>query len=215
MTTLILVSGIPRAGKSSLCDAVEASGAGFTHVPLDRYVRPVPPSLTFLEWIATPACIAWEHLRSHIAMLEAGVPCYSPRPNWEQGWREWISDGGALETAPGRRMEPAHIGYLVAGTHAFAFAEHDDAPMRVFVETGEEVVAERLTGRRVDRLRAGVLIRERLAANIDVILGQACIADWIIDGTADRRTQVHRFLTCYARFVARHNAAARFVARAE
>ena len=205
MTTFVLVSGIPRAGKSSLCDAIEASGAGFTHVPLDRYVRPVPPSRTLLDWIATPACIAWEQLRAHIALLEAGVSCYSPRPNWEEGWRNWISDGGALERAPGWRMDPARVGYLLAGTHAFAFSDHSDRAMRVFVETAEEVVAERLTGRRVDRPRARSLIRERLAANIDDILSQAHVADWTIDGTADRPAQLRRFLTCYAQFVGRHS----------
>lgn len=214
MTTFVLVSGIPRAGKSSLCDAIEASGVGFTHVPLDRYVRPVPPSRTLLDWIATPACIAWEHLRAHIALLEAGVPCYSPRPNWEEGWRNWVSEGGALEVAPGRRMSPAGVGYLIAGTHAFAFPEHADGAMRVFVETAEDVVAERLTGTRVDRLRARVLIRERLAANIDDILSQAHVADCTIVGTVDRPAQVRRFRTCYAQFVGRRDAAARFAARA-
>ena len=117
MATIVLVSGIPRAGKSSLCDAIEASGAGFTHVPLDRYVRPVPPLRTFLDWIATPACIAWDHLRSHIALLEAGVPCYSPRPNWENGWRTWVSGGGALESGPGRRMNPANIDGILGQAH--------------------------------------------------------------------------------------------------
>ena len=203
MATIVLVSGIPRAGKSSLCDAIEASGAGFTHVPLDRYVRPVPPLRTFLDWIATPACIAWDHLRSHIALLEAGVPCYSPRPNWENGWRTWVSDGGALESGPGRRMNPANTGYLIAGTHAFAYPERADGAMRVFVDTPEQVVAERLTGTRVDRLRAHILIRERLAANIDGILGQAHTADCTIIGTMDRKAQLRRFHTCYAQFVAR------------
>jgi uridine kinase len=194
MNTYVLVSGIPRAGKSSFCDAVEASGEGFTHIPLDRYVLPVPSSRTFLDWIATPACIAWDHLAAHLDLLESGESCYPPRPNWESGWRDWISVGGAIETGSGRLMKPAQIGYLIAGTHAFNFpVRHRDA-MRVFVQTPEVVVAERLAGVTIDPEKANAFIRERMASNVDAILSDARTADLIIDGTAERRVQIQSFL---------------------
>lgn len=194
MSTFVLVSGIPRAGKSSFCDAVEASGAGFTHIPLDRYVLPVPSSHTFLNWIATPACIAWDHLNTHIDLLESGESCYPPRPNWETGWQDWTSAGGAIKTGVGRPMEPPQVGYLVAGTHAFNFpVQHRDA-MRVFVQTPEVVVAERLVGATIDPEKASAFIRERLAPNVDAILSQAHSADLIIDGTAEQRVQIQSFL---------------------
>jgi hypothetical protein len=202
MATFTLVSGIPRAGKSSLCDAIEASGAGFTHVPLDRYVRPVPVGHAFLDWIASPACIAWAHLLSHLAILDRGVPCYSPRPDWDGGWRAWTSEGGALDAGPGRRMEPARTGYLIAGTHAFAFPTGGRAALRVFVETPDAVVAERLTGDRVDPARASAVIRDRLAPNTVEIRRGVQTADVVLDGTAERPAQVRRFLDAHTRFVA-------------
>ena len=209
MTTFALISGIPRAGKSSLCDAVEASGTGFTHVPLDRYVRPVPAGYAFLDWIARPACIAWDRLRAHLAILDAGVPCYLPRPDWERGWRAWISEGGALDAGPGRRMEPARVGYLIAGTHAFAFPAGGRVAIRVFVATPDAVVAERLTGERLDPARARTVIRDRLAPNTAAIRRGAEIADLVVDGTADRPAQVRRFLDAHARLVAPAARAAR------
>jgi uridine kinase len=197
MSLYVLVSGIPRAGKSSFCDAVEASGNGFTHIPLDRYVLPVPSSRTFLDWIATPACIAWDHLAAHMEVLESGESCYTPRPNWEAGWRDWISAGGAIKVGLGRLMRPAQIGYLIAGTHAFNFpVQHRDA-MRVFVQTPEVVVAERLARVTIDPEKASAFIRERLASNVDAILGQAHTADVIIDGTVERRVQVRNFLQSF------------------
>ena len=207
MATLTLVTGIPRAGKSSLCDAVEAEGAGFTHVPLDRYVLPVPAGRTFLDWIAAPACIAWDHLSAHLALLEAGASCYSPRPAWERDWREWVSAGGALDTAPGRRMEPAAAGYLLAGTHAFAcppgLAPTLRPTLRVFVRTPLTVVAERLTGERSAPAAARDVVRTRLAANAAQILRARRRADVVVDGTAERRAQVQQYLAFHADHVAR------------
>jgi hypothetical protein len=198
MTTLTLVGGIPRAGKSSLCDAVEAAGLGFTHVPLDRYVLPVPAGRAFLEWIATPACIAWDLLLAHLDLLEAGVPCYSPRPAWERDWREWDCAGGALTRGAGRRMEPAAAGYLLAGTHAFACPPQRLPTLRVFVRTPLAVVAERLTGLPHDRRAARAVVRARLAPNTAALLRARHQAEAVVDGTARRAEQVRSFLDAHA-----------------
>jgi uridine kinase len=192
MSTFVVVTGIPRAGKSSLCDAIQSSLLGFTHIPLDRYVRPVPDSATFLDWIASPSCIAWDTLRKHIGLLEAGTPCYSPRPDWDNGWKQWLCEGGAIADGPGRRMEPARVGYLIPGTHAFALPDAIEAA-RVYVETPDVVVAERLMQTRVDPGRATAILNERLAPNLESIRSQRACADLVIDGTADSSTQVARF----------------------
>ena len=200
MPGIVLVSGIPRAGKSSLCDAIEASGAGFTHVPLDRYVLPVPSPRTFLDWIASPACIDWDRLRAHLEVLESGLACYSPRPDWEDGWRGWRSEGGAIVDGPGRRMEPARTGYLVAGTHSFELRE---GAMRVFVQTPFEVGAERLTGSRAGAAGARALVLGRLAPNTAGIARGAGRAHLVVDGTAERPAQLRRFMDAHARFLDR------------
>jgi chloramphenicol 3-O-phosphotransferase len=51
---LILVSGLPRAGKSSFAHAAESLQDGYTHVPLDKYILEVPEGLSFLAWVASP-----------------------------------------------------------------------------------------------------------------------------------------------------------------
>ena len=213
MATLTLVTGIPRAGKSSLCDPIEAAGAGFTHVPLDRYVLPVPAGRAFLDWIAAPECIAWDHLAAHLALLASGAPCYSPRPAWEQDWQAWVSAGGALDTAPGRRMEPAAAGYLLAGTHAFA-CPPGLAPMlrptlRVFVRTPVVTIAERLTGERLAPTAARAVVRTRLAANTAQILRVRRRADVVLDGTAERPVQLQQFLAFHAGRAARQRTTGR------
>jgi hypothetical protein len=189
-----LISGVPRAGKSSLSDAIVARHPGFTHVPLDRYVIPVPASQSFLEWIATPACIAWDRLLAHIAILELGSHCYTPHPDWKDGRGEWTSDGGAIAHGPGRRMEPARVGYLVPGTHAFAFPASVGPAIRIFVDTPEDVIAQRLSGGRERGERAKATIRKWLGANPQLIAAQAPLADFVIDGTVGREEQLARFM---------------------
>ena len=200
MARLALISGVPRAGKSTLSDAIVERCPGFTHIPLDRYVRPVPRTSTFLEWLATPACIAWDHLLAHIAILESGSVCYSPRPDWDAGWGDWISEGGAIPDGPGRRMEPATIGYVIPGTHAFAFAEDaGHALLRIFVQTPEEVIAERLAGVPVPGDQVQAVMRQWLGDNARRILDQSGRADFVIGGTAPRDVQVARFVEGWSR----------------
>jgi hypothetical protein len=198
MKSVALISGVPRAGKSSLCDAVVERHPGFTHVPLDRYVRPVPRSRTFLDWIATPTCIAWDHLLAHIAILESGSPCYTPRPDWDAGRGDWISEGGAIDDGPGRRMEPARIGYLIPGTHAFAFPPSAGDAVRIFVETPAHVIAARLAGKPVHGDEVSAVIRKWLGENCELILAQSRAADRVIDGTAPRPEQIAQFVGLWA-----------------
>ena len=72
MPFYILVSGVSRAGKSYFCDALSEARPQFTHVPLDKYIKPVPPGFSLSEWFFTPACIDWDLLQTHLDILQSG-----------------------------------------------------------------------------------------------------------------------------------------------
>jgi hypothetical protein len=188
---------LPRAGKSSFCDYLEKSGAGFTHISLDRYIRPVPAGLTFLQWVAAPSCIAWDHLASHLDILESGKVCYSPRQDQTPQFN-WISEGGAIPNGPGRRMEPAVEGYLLAGCHAWALPFDTALRLRAFVQTPLQVIADRFEGSPVERSRVPEVL-DRYIAAAEPILKQEALSNVILDGTAPRENQVAVFLDAYMR----------------
>jgi hypothetical protein len=198
-----LIAGVPRAGKSSLGDAIEAAGLGYTHVPLDRYVRPIPSPLTFLEWLRTPACIDWPTLAEHLAILESGRHCFTPRPDWKGGWGEWICAGGHIDHGPGRRMEPASVGYVVPGTHAFACPSQDGQAVRIFLETADDVIAERLRGAPVEPREVHHVLLDRLGSNPAVIEAEAGKADYTMSGTQTPKAQLARFAEITAEFYGR------------
>ena len=91
-------------------------------------------------------------------------------------------------------MEPARLGYLVPGTHAFAFPASVGPAIRIFVETPEDVIAQRLSGGRERGERAKATIRTWLGANPRLIVEQAPLADFVIDGTAGREEQIANFV---------------------
>ncbi len=106
-----------------------------------------------------------------------------------------FAEGGAIGHGPGRRMEPAPVGYLVPGTHAFAFPASVGPAIRIFVDTPEDVIAQRLSGGRERGERAKATIRKWLGANPQLIAAQAPLADFVIDGTVGREEQLARFMT--------------------
>ncbi len=195
-----LISGVPGAGKTSLSAAIVSTQSGFTHIPLDKYIKPVPESLTFLDWVRTPACIAWDQLREHIRILESGDPCFTPKLDWEGDRRKWISEGGRIDDGPGRRMEPADIGYLLPGTHSFAFPTDSGSALKVFLQIPDRVIVERLWKKEHDDAAAAEIVRERLGTNPNVIRAQASLADLTMAGTGDRAKQVSQFLEFFERF---------------
>ena len=67
MVTPTLLTGIPRAAKSPFCDAVEASGRGFTHLPLDRRIS-CGRSSHWMPVLSTKT-IPVKHARSGIGVL--------------------------------------------------------------------------------------------------------------------------------------------------
>jgi hypothetical protein len=68
----------------------------------------------------------------------------------------------------------------------------------VFVHTPIIVIAERLTGEQQSPTAARRVVRARLAANTAQLLGERRRADLVIEGTAERRVQVQRFLAFHA-----------------
>lgn len=97
-------------------------------------------------------------------------------------------------------MEPARIGYLIPGTHAFAFPASAGPAVRIFVQAPEHVIAERFSRVAHHGERASAVVREWLGDNPKLILNQAPLADLIIDGTAARAEQVSRFFGAMASF---------------
>lgn len=196
MTKFVLITGIPRAGKSSFADALGAQNSGFTHIPLDKYIKPIPTSLEFLDWVATPACIDWDLLLAHIKILESGSHCYTPQADWNASGKR-ISHGGSLSDAPGRLMQPASRAYLIPGSHAFSFPARAVDVFRIFMNTPESIIAQRFIGSPVDGERVNEIIREYLGENPKFILNQSSLADLILDGTAARDDQVSQFLDVF------------------
>lgn len=152
MKPILLIAGIPRAGKTTLAHRLE-SGLGLTHVPLDKYIMPVATGSTFLEWVRTPDCIDWSLLRTHLSLLFEGFPCHAPRMDWTGATRR-VSEGGPNGT--GQEMMPSHVGYAIPGTHAIAFPFDEWVSTRVCIRTPDRVLAERFAEREVpsDRVKS-------------------------------------------------------------
>ena len=95
-----------------------------------------------------------------------------------------------MEDAPGRRMLPADIAYLLAGTHSFGFAPERGSVAKVFLQVSDRVVAKRLTGEEHDEAGSAEVVRQQLGTNPDLIRSQAALADLRMPGTGDRPRQV-------------------------
>ncbi len=188
---IILVSGIPRAGKSSFADVVEQSSLCFSHVPLDKYIMPIPSGETFLRWVREPSCIDWGLLMDHLNLLFSGQVCFTPKPNWSQSGRR-ISDGGAIDYGPGRKMPPSKLGYTIAGTHAYSLPDLKCKCVKVYIDVPDEVIASRLEGHPVSSEKAGETILKHLSDNPDPLRSLSSHADLLIDGDTTREKQLER-----------------------
>lgn len=184
---LILVSGLPRAGKSSFAHAVESLHGGYTHVPLDKYIREVPEGSSFLAWVASPHCIDWPLLQTHLQRLANGQACFTPAPDWNnRGKRR--SAGGSQ--AGGRLMKPAARGYLLPGCYAFHFSVSHTRIYRVFIRTPRSILAERLTGGLVGEADVTRILDQHLSANWQEIEAYSHKADLVISGVEAAQAQV-------------------------
>jgi predicted kinase len=183
---LILISGLPRAGKSSFADALESSGAGFTHVPLDKYIKEIPEGLSFLDWVDTPACIDWTLLTAHLEVLAQGMPCHTPQPDWNTRGRRAITGG--------RLMKPARVAYVIPGCHAFRMPYSGGKALKAFIQTPYETIAARLPGSAPGEEAAIETLRRHYTQNWQEVESYSKEADLIISGADARDTQIARLL---------------------
>ncbi len=193
-----MIAGIPGAGKSTLGDRVESSDIGFTHIPLDKYINPVPSGESFLEWVRSPRCVDWPLLNEHIEILRSGEICYTPSPDWNDGGAR-VSVGGALTYGPGRKMNPSASGYVIPGTHSFSFVTGHRKAVRVYVDTPDEVIASRLEGRTVVKAVAPGVIARHLGDNPTLLRGLRSEADIIVSGTSAHAAQLVSVTTALAK----------------
>ena len=97
-------------------------------------------------------------------------------------------------------MEPGSVGYVVPGTHAFAYPSPDVQAVRIFLETADQVIAVRLQGARVETRDVQQVIFDRLGSNPAVIEAEAAKADYRMSGTETRQAQLARFAEITAEF---------------
>lgn len=188
---LILIAGLPRAGKSSFADAVETLSNDYTHVPLDKYIREVPVGQSFLDWVSTPDCIDWALLQQHLQRLADNHECYTPHPDWNNGARR-ISVGG---TEPGGRlMKPARQGYLLPGTYAFHYPFPPASVYRVFMDTPPAKLAERLIGQTVAATDIARILDQHYSKNWRELEARRNEADLVLSGVETRTIQLQVFL---------------------
>ena len=213
----VLVSGVPAAGKTSFANYVEQADNRFVHIPLDAYIRPVPfgnvdltrddedsGRVEFLTWVKEDTCVDWDLLREHVAILGAGHDCRTPKSDWSHNG-ERLSAGGIDDEPSSRGCRPMlhpdtrlltseRPYYMVVGTHAYGFG--DTARAKVFIETPESVIAERLKAGAISAEQVNGIIEHYLADNCAPILAQRAQADLILSGVADRRQQYEKLTSC-------------------
>lgn len=191
----MLITGIPRAGKTTLGDRVASSDLKLTHVPLDKYIKSIPNGTNFLDWVREPDCIDWPLLNEHIEILESGKVCYTPGPDWENGGVR-LSEGGALTEGPGRKMQPSASGFVIPGTQAFSFSRCGNV-LRIYVETADDVIASRLEGCPVAPSEAPTVISKHLGDNPAPLRRLREKADLVVSGSSpceEQLSEIKRFL---------------------
>ena len=186
---IVLCSGLPSAGKSSFADAIEKSSLALTHVPMDRYIMPVPSGETFLRWVREPSCVDWGLIVSHLKVLFSGRVCFTPKPDWERAGQR-LSKGGPIEHGPGRRMAPSEHGYIIPGTHVFSLPKLNCRHIAVYVDTPDAIIASRLRGAPIGLEMADEVLRDYLNDNPAPIRPLRACADLMIDGVQPHEQQV-------------------------
>lgn len=198
----VLVSGMPRVGKTSFADYIDSSDLGLTHVPLDKYFLPTPAGKTFLEWVKWPSCIDWGLLLDHLEILSSGRICFSPSQIWTDGRnsRETLSRGGSNQDSNGRKMVPKERGCLVTGCHSFSLRDTLSNIIKLYVDTPDSVLACRLENRLVLHHEIASVIKDRLGESPMVLGPYKGEADIIVDGTLPHDEQYLQFASDLASF---------------
>lgn len=193
---LILISGLPRSGKTSLADAL--ASFRITHVPLDRYIRTMPLGTSFLDWVASPKCIDWSLFNQHLDELNAGRQIVAPAdwgPTWGEGGQQMTSGGSGRV----RLMEPSDLGYSVPGCYAFNLSPQDRKVFRLFVTAPRRTIAERALGRPVPDEDVESVLDKQLSSNWREIENYVERADMIVSGLERHEAQVQAVISAVNR----------------
>jgi len=194
MDKIILISGIPSSGKTSLAKAIQFSELGTTHIPLDKYIMHVPKGRSFLDWVRYPSCIVWVLLYKHLDILRSDRPCFAPQPDWNNSGNR-LSSGGMFDGS-GIKMEPCNNGYCIPGTHAFSFNDAHATMLRIYMDTPYEVIASRLEKRTIDSdEEANRIVEKCLGDNLSVLETDREKADHIISGILPHDEQIKNIKT--------------------
>jgi len=199
---VILVSGMPRAGKTSFAEYIDSSDLGLTHVPLDKYFLPTPSGKTFLEWVKWPACIDWELLLVHLEILSSGRTCFSPSQIWtdDHNSRQTLSRGSPYQENNGRKMTPKERGFLITGCHSFTLPKTPRKIIKVYVDIPDSVLASRFENRSVPHDEIASVIKDRIGESPMVLKPYKDEADIIVDGTLPHSEQYSQFASDLAAF---------------
>ena len=83
---------------------------------------------------------------------------------------------------------------MVPGSHAFGFPVERSSAFRVYIETPDQILADRFAKEPVPPNQVNRVIKSHMANNADLIRPDREAADLLIDGTAEPETQIDQFL---------------------
>jgi len=184
---IVLVSGLPRSGKTTFANRIQDSGVGYIHVPLDKYILAVPDNYSFLEWVDKTECIDWNGLDVDLAVLASGNSCLTPAPDWSNGG---IRKERSMQTGS-RFMPSPEIGVVIAGCHAIKAPFVRSRVKKVFIYAPLDIIAARLGG---GANEPTVVLDNNLSPNWRSIEKYQDYCDSIIDGTESLRKQCQCFM---------------------
>ena len=187
---IILVSGLPRAGKSEFANNLENENINYTHIPLDKYIMEIPDNLSFLEWVDNYNCIDWELLQKHINDLNNGKECYCPKPDWSnKGKRINTNELKSFR----KLLKPSKLGYVIPGCHSFKFSIKNERIIKIYIDTSYEIIAERIVGSKLINDNAEIIFEKYLSKNWRSIEKYKMDADLKISGNVSSIIQLNSF----------------------
>jgi uridine kinase len=181
LSRLVLVAGLPGAGKSTFADRFCTHVADAVHLPLDKYFFDVPADRTFVQWVQSPAAVDWPTLLEHLVRLRSEADCYTPCIDWKDSGRR-LSAGGAIAHPKSRLIRGGARCYVIPGCFAFALPEAAGPSQRVYVRTPLEVIAQRNLGRALAADDAERALRELMGDGYERVRAQESRADTVVDG---------------------------------
>lgn len=178
---LVLVAGLPRAGKSTLAEALCAAVPDAAHLPLDKYIAEVPAGVRFLDWVQRADAIDWHTLGAHLEILRAGRDCYTPALDWRGGGKRLCEGGAGAWHARARLVRGGASVYVVPGCFAFEMPPQLGVGPRIFVDTPAAVIATRMLGRTIEPPDAERALEDSVPG-VTALYRYRAAAEIVVDG---------------------------------